>query len=510
MALDQNKPLTQKNKSQPLDLSKAGNELAMGRKPPQSIQLEEAVLGAIMLDKDAFPAVMDVLRPESFYTEAHQIIFRVMVDLFNKSKPIDLLTVVEDLKKVGSLQKIGGAHYVVDLTNKVASAANIEYHARMINEKHMLREMIGMSGRVIRDAFDDTTDVFNLMDEAEQSLYNITQNNLSRNTENISTVARLVLNQIELVSKKEEGLTGVPTGFNELDRITSGWQVSDLIIIAARPAMGKTAFVLSMARNAAIDKNKPVAFFSLEMTKAQLVTRILSAESGLGSEKLRNGKLADHEWGILHQAVEKLQNAPIHIDDSPGINIFELRAKCRRLKKQYNIELVIIDYLQLMTSGPEHKGNREQEISSISRALKSLAKELNVAVIALSQLNRSVETRSGTAKRPQLSDLRESGAIEQDADLVSFIYRPEYYGLDVDDQNRPTKNVAEIIIAKHRNGALGTARLKFIGEITKFENLEDETDFDFSYSPTTSTSSAPASVTVRPSKMNNNTNDVPF
>jgi replicative DNA helicase len=474
-----------------------------GKIQPQALPLEEAVLGALMLDREGLAIVMDTLRSDSFYLDAHKLIYTAILRLFERSDPVDLLTVTEELRKNGNLEKIGGAYYLVELTNRIASAANIEYHARIIAEKHIQRSLITVSTKVIQDAYEDTTDVFQLLDDAEKGLFAITQNNLSRSFESMGALSSRVLKQVEELSKKEGGLTGVPTGFPNLDRVTSGWQPSDFIIIAARPGMGKTSFVLAMALNAARDFKKGIALFSLEMASTQLVQRLIAMESEIPAQKLRNGKMEDYEWKQLHATVEKLESVPIFIDDTPGINIFELRAKCRRLKMQHDIQLVIIDYLQLMTGGSDSAkgGNREQEISSISRALKGMAKELGVPVIALSQLSRAVETRGGT-KRPQLSDLRESGAIEQDADIVSFIYRPEYYQILEDEQGQSLKGIAEIIVAKHRNGALDTIQLKWIGELAKFDNLEDNS---FSNSPL----SGPfkPSVITMPSKMND---DIPF
>lgn len=796
---------------------KKGNDLSnyvFGKVQPQALPLEEAVLGAIMLDKDALPVVLDILQAESFYSDGHKQIYRAMLRLFEKTQPVDLLTVTEELKKAGDLDTIGGPYYLVELTNRVASAANIEYHARIISQKHIQRELISVSTKIIKDAYEDTTDVFQLLDDAEQGLFQITQQNLSRGYESIGTIASRALKSLEELAEKEEGLTGVPTGFTDLDRLTSGWQSSDLIIVAARPGMGKclgkgtkvlmydgtqkkvedvckgdllmgddstprkvlsiargrermywirqnkgidyrvneshilslkrsrnegshkngevlnitvkdyleksdkfksnykgykvavdfpekslplapyflglwlgdgssaksdiattdievvqyleeyaselslelkryqqhatkcpqynisggytgnkgysiqrelrkigvlnnkhipeaylinnaynrlqllaglidsdghyliqsngyeitqknkklveeikflcdslgfrtsfaakkasikslnfetevyrlriygdidkipvrilrkkanpwkskvnwqvtginveydkvddyygfeidgnrlflledmtvthnTAFTLALARNAALDFGKGVAFFSLEMANVQLVQRLISMEAEIPGSKLRSGQLEEYEWQQLHSAIEKMSEVPIFIDDTPGINIFELRAKCRRLKMQHDIQMVIIDYLQLMTGGPDQKnGNREQEISAISRALKGLAKELHVPVIALSQLSRAVETRGGN-KRPQLSDLRESGAIEQDADIVSFIYRPEYYNILEDEEGQSLKGVGEIIVAKHRNGALKTVRLKFTDHFAKFSDLDD-------------------------------------
>ncbi|MBT8221364.1 MAG: replicative DNA helicase [Bacteroidia bacterium] len=480
--------------------------LSVGKLQPQAIPLEEAVLGALMLDKDAIAIVLDIINEESFYVEGHQMIYRAMRNLFDRSQPIDLLTVSEELKKIGKIETIGGPYYLVELTNKVASAANIEYHSKIIAQKHIQRELIKVSGKTIKDAYDDTTDVFTLLDETEQGLYDITQNNLSKNYEKMGSLARKALKELEEMSEKEDTLLGVPTGFNDIDNLTLGWQPSDLIIIAARPSMGKTAFTLALARNAAVDYKIPVAFFSLEMSNLQLVHRLISMEAEIESQILRSGKLEEYQWQQLQTTIEQLGEVPLFIDDTPAINIFELRAKCRRLKKQHDIKLIVIDYLQLMTASTEGKSmNREQEISTISRSLKSLAKEINVPVIALSQLSRAVETRGGS-KRPMLSDLRESGAIEQDADIVSFIYRPEYYDILEDEEGNSLKGVTEIIVAKHRNGATDTIKLRFINKFAKFTNYED---------PIFSTAANPnafinpyETIITRPSKMNDD--DSPF
>ncbi|MEM9917444.1 MAG: replicative DNA helicase [Bacteroidota bacterium] len=491
--------------------NKKGNDLSsyvFGKVQPQALPLEEAVLGAIMLDKDALPVVLDILQSESFYSDAHQLIYKAMLRLFERTQPVDLLTVTEELRKGGDLEKAGGPYYLVELTNRVASAANIEYHARIISQKHIQRELIRVSTSVIRDAYEDTTDVFDLLDQAEQGLFNITQQNLSRSYESMGSLASRALKQLEEMASKKEGLTGVPTGFTELDRLTSGWQPSDMIIVAARPGMGKTSFILSLARNAAMDFDKPVAIFSLEMSNLQLVQRLISLEAEISGSKLRTGQLEDYEWQQLQSAIEKMSEVPIYIDDTPGINIFELRAKCRRLKMQHDIQIVVIDYLQLMSGGPESgKGNREQEISMISRSLKGLAKELNVPVIALSQLSRAVETRGGT-KRPQLSDLRESGAIEQDADIVTFIYRPEYYQILEDEEGQSLKGVAEIIVAKHRNGALKTVKLRFTDMFAKFSDLEDPNFNELSDDVDTYGNQQPSNIITRSSRMNDD--DIPF
>jgi replicative DNA helicase len=385
------------------------------------------------------------------------------------------------LKKDGKLEAVGGDFYLIKLTQKVASSAHIEFHARIILQKYIQRSLIKISNDIIEEAYSDATDVFDLLDNAEAKLYEVTQGNLKRSAETAQNLVIQAKKRIEEISNKE-GLSGIPSGFDKLDKLTSGWQPSDLIIVAARPGMGKTALTLSMARNIAVNSEIPVAFFSLEMSSVQLITRLISSETGLSSEKLRTGKLEKHEWEQLNVKVKTLEKAPLFIDDTPSLSIFDLRAKARRLASQHGIKLIIIDYLQLMTAGGSQKGgNREQEISTISRNLKALAKELNVPVIALSQLSRAVETRGGS-KRPILSDLRESGAIEQDADIVSFIYRPEYYKIDEwdDEERTPTQGQAEFIVAKHRNGGLENIRLKFVGALGKFDNLDDfDSPFEF-------------------------------
>ncbi len=449
------------------------SQFVFGKVPPQARELEEAVLGAVMLEKDALPAIVDFLKPESFYVEANKLIYGAIQRLFNKSEPIDILTVTEELRKSGELEVAGGPYYVTELTNRVATAANVEYHARIIAQKYIQRELIRTSTEIVKDAFEDTTDVFELLDRSEQHLFAITDQNMRRNYADVGSLIVQAKKDIINAAEHQDKLTGVASGFVNLDRMTGGWQKSDLIIVAARPGMGKTSFVLSMARNAALVGKKAVALFSLEMAALQLTTRLISAEAELPIEKLRKGNLAQYELQQMEAKVSELSEAQIFIDDTPALNIFELRAKARRLKMQHNIEMIIIDYLQLMSGGGDNKnGNREQEISNISRSLKNIAKELNIPVIALSQLSRAVETRGGN-KRPQLSDLRESGAIEQDADMVVFLYRPEYYGIEVDENNFSTKGKAEVIIAKHRNGALDTVPIKFIGQFAKFEDWDD-------------------------------------
>jgi replicative DNA helicase len=480
-----------------------------GRLPPQAPELEQAVLGALMLERNAVNEAIDILQPESFYVDAHKKIFDTILSLFRNDQPIDILTVTEELKKRGELDLVGGPFYISQLTNKVASSANVQYHARIISQKHILRELIRMSAETQREAYDDSADVFELLDKAEQDLYAITSGNLKRNYEPMSELIQGAIAQIENAKTKTGGVSGIPTGFVELDKLTAGWQRSDMIIVAARPAMGKTAFVLSMARNIAVEHKHAVALFSLEMSSTQLVTRLIASESGISSEKLRKGDLTDAEFTLLHQHIARLANAPIYIDDTPGLNIFELRAKARRLKSQHNVDLIIIDYLQLMTAGSDNRnGNREQEISTISRSIKSIAKELDVPIIALSQLSRAVETRSGD-KRPILSDLRESGAIEQDADIVCFLYRPEYYKI-YEDHKGSTLGIGEVIVAKHRNGAVDDVRLRFIAELAKFTDLETMPG-NFGVGGMGSDGGDSFRTVTRPRKMNDDTgDDVPF
>jgi replicative DNA helicase len=487
-------------------------EFGGGKLPPQALDIEEAVLGALMIDKDAINEAIDILRPEAFYKESHQKIFSAILELFQKSDPIDILTVTSLLRKRSELEIVGGPYYISQLTNRVASAANIQYHSRIIAQKYIQRELIKSSAEIIKMAYDETTDVFDLLDKAENSLFQIAQGNLKKSYESMSDLIKQAIEELETKSKdSDDGVSGVPTGLRNLDKITSGWQRSDMIVVAARPSMGKTAFVLSIARNAAVDFNKPTAVFSLEMSSIQLVNRLIVAETGIASERLRQGNLKEHEFQQLHARIGKLADAPLFIDDTPALSIFDLRAKCRRLKSQHKIELIIIDYLQLMTAGGEGKGNREQEISTISRSIKSIAKELDVPIIALSQLSRTVESRGGD-KKPVLSDLRESGAIEQDADMVCFIYRPEYYGFDQTEDGLPTENIGYILINKHRNGALGEVRLKFIKEQAKFTNEDGFDDAFQGYNPSAGMTpnddfGGSASFITMGSKMNDMQND---
>jgi replicative DNA helicase len=451
--------------------------MVYGKVPPQAKDLEEAVLGAVMLEKSAFDTVVEILKPECFYVESHQRIYRAMQSLQQKNQPIDILTVVEELKSRAELDLVGGPYYVTRLTNAVVSSANIETHSRIILQKFIQRELIRISGEIIGDAYEDTTDVFDLLDDAESKLFEITNNHLRKNFDSIDTVLVKTVQRIEDMRHRNEDITGVPSGFRSLDHITYGWQNTDLIILAARPSVGKTAFALNLARNAALHSQKPtpVVVFSLEMSAGQLVQRILSAESEIWLEKIARGKLEEHEMKQLYaRGIQKLAQAPIFIDDTAALNIFELRAKCRRLKNKHNVGLIIIDYLQLMSGTGDRNSNREQEISRISRDLKGLAKELQVPIIALSQLSREVEKRKDGNKMPQLSDLRESGAIEQDADMVMFLYRPEYYDITANEFGESNKGETHVRIAKHRNGSLETIKLKALLHIQKFTDMEDD------------------------------------
>jgi len=491
--------------------SSLADYLDHGRVPPQAVDLEEAVLGAMLLEQDAVSNVIDILKEDVFYKEAHQKIFAAILSLFANSQPVDILTVTQELKKQGNIDMVGGAYFVSQLTNRVASAANVEFHARIVLQKFLQRQLIRISSEIIRDCYEDTSDVFDILDRAERELFAVSETNLRRSYNRMMELVSEAVLQIENAAKQEGNLSGVPSGFSQIDRITAGWQKSDLIVMASRPGMGKTAFVLTMARNIAVDYKRPIAVFSLEMSGVQLVTRLIASETELESDKLKRGKLEQYEWQQLNARIASLTDAPLFIDDTPALSIFELRAKCRRLKAQHDIQLVIVDYLQLMTTGTETRGNREQEISNISRSMKSLAKELNIPIIALSQLSRAVETRAGS-KRPILSDLRESGAIEQDADMVLFIYRPEYYQIHEDEQGRSTEGLAQIIVAKHRNGSLGDVNLRFISKFARFTDYETS-DYDFSggIKPAASFDEGPKTLTL-PSKMNHpdDEDNVPF
>ena len=447
----------------------------MGHVPPRAIEFEEAVLGALMIEKDAYSLVSEILKPQSFYEIKHQKIYQAIQNLSIAQNPVDIITVTEELRKQGDLELVGGPFYITQLSSKVVSSANIEYHARIIAQKHLARELISYTSRIQTRAFDETIDVDDLMQDAEGELFEISQQNMKKDYTQINPVIDNAFELLRKAAARTDGLSGLETGFTQLDKITSGWQNSDLIIIAARPAMGKTAFVLSMAKNITVNYHQPVAIFSLEMANVQLVNRLISNVCEIPSEKLKSGQLAQYEWSQLDIKVKELYDAPLYLDDTPSLSIFELRTKARRLVREHGIKLIIIDYLQLMNANGTKTSNRQEEISTISRSLKGLAKELNIPIIALSQLNRNNESREGIdGKRPQLSDLRESGAIEQDADIVCFIHRPEYYKIYEDENKNDMRGMAEFIIAKHRNGAVGHILLRFRGEYIKFTNRDDD------------------------------------
>ncbi|MDO4822574.1 MAG: replicative DNA helicase [Bacteroidales bacterium] len=454
-------------------------ESELGRQQPQALDFEAAVIGACLIEQDAFGQVADMLKPESFYDSKHEKIYRAIQTLSAEDKPIDILTVTEELRSTGELEEVGGPYYISELTQKVLSSAHIEYHAKIIAQKSLARQLITYSSNTLRAAFDDGQDINELMQRAEGELFEISKTNMKKDFTQINPVIKEAMKMLQSAAARKDGLSGLSSGFDDLDKITNGWQKSDLIIIAARPAMGKTAFVLSMAKNIAIDMRKPVAMFSLEMSNVQLVNRLLVNVCEITGDKIRSGNLAPYEWGQLDVKSRDMYDAPLYIDDTPSLSVFELRTKARRLVREHHVELIIIDYLQLMNASGMSYGSRQEEVSTISRSLKGLAKELDIPIIALSQLNRAVENRVGTAenptdsKRPQLSDLRESGAIEQDADMVLFIHRPEYYKIYEDQYNNNLRGIAELIIAKHRNGAVGDVRLRFVSNYARFLNMND-------------------------------------
>ena len=445
-----------------------------GHLQPQALDVEKAVLGALMIDRDAYAVVCEMLNPESFYEPRHQKIYTAITELSMSEQPVDMLTVSDQLGKDGCLEAVGGPAYIAELTSRVSSSANIEYHARIIAQKSTARQLISFASNIETKAFDETTDIDDLMQEAEGSLFELSQRNMKKDYTQIDPVISDALKVIQKASANKDGLTGVPTGYHKLDDITSGWQASDLVIIAGRPAMGKTSFALSMAKNIAADYQVPMAFFSLEMSNVQLVNRLISNACEIKGSKILNGQLQPDEWERLDKRVNTLLGAPLYVDDTPGLSVFELRTKARRLVKEHGVQIIMIDYLQLMHAAGMRFSSRQEEVSVISRSLKGLAKELDIPILALSQLNRGVESREGLeGKRPQLSDLRESGAIEQDADMVVFVHRPEYYHIYQDDNGHDLRGKAQIIIAKHRKGATGDVVLTFRGEFTRFENEED-------------------------------------
>ena len=458
---------TKRSQNRPIDNS-------YGHLQPQAPDLEKIVLGALMIDKDAFTVVGEILHPETFYEPRHQKIYRAVQKLNIDEKPVDILTVIEELKHEGTLDEVGGEPYVIDLSSHVASSAHIEYHAHILAQKYMARQLISFASVVETKAFDDTVDVDELMQETESSLFELSQKNLRQDYTQVDPVVKEAIKILQKAAANKGELTGVPTGYRKLDEMTAGWQASDLVIIAGRPAMGKTAFALSLAKNIAVDYKTPIAFFSLEMNNVQLVNRLISNVCEIEGRKILNGQLDDEEWKRLDANVGKLQTAPIYVDDTAGMSIFELRTKARRLVREKGVKVIMIDYLQLMNANGAHFGSRQEEVSTISRSLKGLAKELNIPILALSQLNRTVENREGLdGKRPQLSDLRESGAIEQDADMVLFVHRPEYYHIYQDEHGNDLRGMAQVIIAKHRKGATGDVTLTFKGSFTRFENPDE-------------------------------------
>lgn len=488
-----------------------------GKLQPQALDMEMAVLGALLIEKDAYSVVTDMLSPESFYERKHAIIYDAIQKLALNQEPIDMLTVCNKLQTMGKVEDAGGAVYVASLTQHVSSAAHLEYHAKIVAQKSKARQLIQYAGSIEQEAFDETADIPALLNRAEGELFELQKSNIKKDVQQVDSLIDDALKKIEQASNRAEGLSGLPTGFTELDKMTSGWQNTDLIIIAARPAMGKTAFVLSMCKNMAINYNIPVGVFSLEMSNLQLVNRLIQNECEISGEKIKSGRLTPEEWMQLNSRVQTLRTAPIFVDDTPSLSVFELQTKARRLVAEHQVKMIMIDYLQLMNASGMQYGSREQEVSTISRSLKGLAKELDIPIIALSQLNRSVESRGATsgsandAKRPQLSDLRESGAIEQDADMVCFIHRPEYYKIYEDEKGNSLKGLAQIIIAKHRNGAVGDVNLRFRGEFVRFENINDAT----SIAPTMTQWSAPVDNNVAPpaqmTELSSQVgNDVPF
>jgi len=447
---------------------------AYGHLQPQALDAERAVLGALLVDKNAYAIVCEIIKPETFYDQRHQQIYAAIQNLNIAQKPVDIITVPEQLAKEGNLDAVGGAQYIVELSARVASSANVEYHAQILAHKFTARQLISFASVVETKAFDETTDIDELMQDTEKNLFELSQRNMKKEYTQIDPIIKQARDLIDKAATNKGGITGVATGYHKLDEITSGWQPSDLIIIAGRPAMGKTSFALSMAKNMACDYQQPVAFFSLEMNNVQLVNRLISNVCEIKGSKILNGQLFEDEWERLDKRINGLLGAPLYVDDTPGLSIFELRTKARRLVNEHGVKLIMIDYLQLMNAQGAKYNSRQEEVSTISRSLKGLAKELDIPIIALSQLNRGVESREGPeGKRPQLSDLRESGAIEQDADMVLFVHRPEYYHIYADEKGNDLHGMAQIIIAKHRKGATGDVLLHFRGEFTRFENPEE-------------------------------------
>ena len=449
--------------------------LELAHVQPQAPEIEKAVLGALMIDRDAYMEVSNLLRVESFYEPRNQMVYEAIVKLSADENPVDVLTVTDKLAKMGKLDEIGGPGYIADLSSRVATSANIVYHANIIAEKFLARQMIHYVGTIGNKAFDESYDIKEVVQEAESTLFELSQKNMKKDYSVLSPIVDKAMEMVKIAHSNNGGTTGIPTGFIQLDDMTCGWQNSDLVIIAGRPAMGKTAFALSLAKNIAADQKIPMAFFSLEMSDVQLANRLMANACKVDSKKLLSGQLDRSDWLRLDKNIDKLKDAPLYIDETEGLSIMELRTKARRLVKEHGVKLIMIDYLQLMTASGMNFNSRQEEVSLISRSLKGMAKELNIPVLALSQLNRGVESRNGAeGKRPQLSDLRESGAIEQDADMVIFLHRPEYYGIMMSSDGLiDYSGKAEVIISKHRKGATGIVMMKFKGEYTCFENDDD-------------------------------------
>ena len=438
---------------------------------PQAVEIERVVLGALMVYSDAFSVVSELLKPETFYEPRHQKIYEAIRNMNMDERPVDIMTLNDELSKMGEIDKVGGVDYLMEISSQVASAAHVESHARILAEKYMQRQLIHFAGDIETKAYDSSVDVDELMQQAEGSLFQISQNNMKQDFTQVAPVVKNAVEILQRAASNKGGLTGIPTGYTGMDEITSGWQASDLVIIAGRPAMGKTSFALSIAKNVAVDYGVPIGFFSLEMNNVQLVNRLISNVCEVSGRKILNGQLDPSDWERLDKRIGRLTDAPIYVDDTPGLSVFELRTKARRLVREKGVKIIMIDYLQLMNANGMKFGSRQEEVSTISRSLKGLAKELDIPVLALSQLSRNVENREGLeGKRPQLSDLRESGAIEQDADMVLFVHRPEYYHIYQDEKGNDLHGMAQIIIAKHRKGSTGDVLLNFRGEFTRFQD----------------------------------------
>lgn len=465
---------TTKSRNNASDPNAPYTSSSLAKIPPQDIEMEKVVLGALLIDSDAFTIVSEVLHPETFYEPRHRKIYTAIQTLNINEQPVDMMTVCDQLKKDGTYTQVGGSQYIIALTQLVASSANIEYHSHVLAQKYVARQLISYASDIETKAFDEGQDIDELMQSAEGSLFQLSQKNMKQDYTQIDKVVLQARDLIQKAAANTGGITGVSTGYYDLDKITSGWQLSDLIIIAGRPAMGKTSFALSLAKNIAIDNKEPVAFFSLEMNNVQLVNRLISNVCSVQGSKILNGQLSQDDWSRFDNNIGRMMGAPLYVDDTPGLSVFELRTKARRLVREKGVRLIMIDYLQLMNANGMKFNSRQEEVSTISRSLKGLAKELDIPIIALSQLSRAVEQRPGEdGKRPQLSDLRESGAIEQDADMVIFVHRPEYYHIYEDAQGNDLRGMALICIAKHRKGATADVTLKFMGQFTRFANPDD-------------------------------------